>query len=182
MTAHRRVEIVDTMPASGTLPGAAMPSTTRIGAIMLGQDENTLLPAFVRVTSGGSVRAQVTMSGFTSTNRSAGALEGQKGISFGSGLGIVRIFVDPTAATLVTLPNGRLIAAWLLFVNKGSAAINGDVPFGAHVYGLEAGESAMFHSQTFAEAFSGGVRAVLSTTYLTVTLGPTGLFTVLALP
>lgn len=182
MTAHRQVSIAtDSMPAAGTLPGSAMPTTTRVGAVVICQDENTMLPAFARCTSGGSVRVQATQSGFTSTGRSSGVLEQQRGISFGSSLGIVRVFVDPAAATLLTL-NGKNIAAWLLFINKGTAAAGGEAPYGAHVYAMSAGETRDFNNLSFAEGFSAGLRAVLSTTFLTVTLGPTGLFSVLALP
>lgn len=181
MTAHRTVQIVDTVPLQGTLPPASMPTTTSVGAILICRNENTLTPALVACTTGGAVRVSASQSGYTATSRSTGSLEQQRGITFGCSLGFVRVFVDPTAATLVTIGT-RNIAAWLIIVNKGSAATNGDVPHGALVYGLEAGETREINTLVFQDVCTSGLRAVLSTTSTLVTLGPTGLFSVHGLP
>lgn len=135
--------------------GAALPTSTTVYSIMRGRESNSGNAYFVEVDS--SRRMWVVSHHPTpGTVSHSSALEEQRGIDFGFALQDLTVFSDADG--------------YILLVNKASDAINTDVPMGAHIYKIAAGETIVIGVGAPAISFSSGVQAVFSTTAAQVTL------------
>ena len=148
------------LPTKATIGSANVAvDASIIGVYMLGYDSNNSRWRRPYVDSSDRLAVATTPASATTTSRSAGAYEEQRGIDFSFGLWQAVVYSETTG--------------YILLVNKGSDAINGDVPYGSNVYPIQAGQTieiGALGAGTY-ENFTSGCQVVFSSTILTVTLG-----------
>lgn len=146
---------------------AGNPTTTKIGAVLMGREENGDTLRRVRTTSQNELYVQPLAIGLSTTSRTSGSsYEAQRGVNFGCSPSFVRCFVSPTATNATT--GGATF--YLILVNKSSAAANNDTALGADVFPVVAGTLIQVDMSGCSEAFTSGCQAVLSETPDLVTL------------
>lgn len=148
------------LPATATISSSNVAAAASvIGSYMLGYDSNSSRWRRAAVDSSDRLAVATTPASATTTSRSAGAYEIQRGIDFAFSLWQLIVFSET--------------AGYILLVNKASDAIDTDVPYGANVYPIQAGQTIEIGAlgQGTYENFSSGCQVVFSSTPLTVTLG-----------
>lgn len=146
------------LPAASALSNssAGNPTTTKIGAVLMVREENG--DTLRRWACDTSNRPYVvpTPVAMAVTSRSTGAYQAQRGVNFGCSPSFIRVY--------------SRLAGYILLVNKGSAAVDGDAPYGADVFKIAADSTIQIDMSTVGESFGSGCQVVLSTTPLVVTL------------
>lgn len=135
---------------------AGNPTTTKIGAVLMVREENG--DTLRRWSCDTSNRPYVvpTAVAMAVTSRSTGAYQAQRGVNFGCSPAFIRVY--------------SRLAGYILLVNKGSAAVDGDAPYGGDVFKIAADSTIQIDMSTVGESFGSGCQVVLSTTPLVVTL------------
>lgn len=156
----------------------ANPTTTLVGACAMGYDSNTSQWKRLECDSSRRQIVQTVAPTMAVTSRTSGtAYEAQRGVNFSYAPAAVRVFLSPS---YVNATLGGSIA-YILFVNKGSAAANADAPYGADVFPISAGTSEQIDISGISESMASGCQVVISDTPHQVTLPGTawGRFTIL---
>ena len=158
-----------TFPTASALSNASAgnPTTTKIGAVIMGREEYGDTLRRIRTTSQNDLYVQPLAIALSTTSRTSGSsYEAQRGVNFGCSPAFVRCFVSPTATNATT--GGTTF--YLLMVNKSSAAANNDTALGADVFPVVAGTMIQIDMAGCSEAFTSGCQVVLSETPHLVTL------------
>ena len=143
--------------AAASNSSAANPTTTFVKAVVMAREENS--DTLRRVTCNSTNKLQVTPDAvsMTTTSRTSGSsYEAQRGIDFGCAPGFIRVY--------------SRLAGYILLINKGSDAVDGDAPYGADVFKIAADSTIQIDMSTVGESFTSGCQVVLSTTPEQVTL------------
>jgi hypothetical protein len=163
-----------TFPTASALSNssAGNPTTTKIGAVIMGREENGDTLRRVRTTSQNDLYVQPLAIALSTTSRTSGSsYEAQRGVNFGCSPTFVRCFVHPDAVNATRVAAGKSATRfYLLFVNKSSAAANGEAPLGADAIPVEADTCVQVDMSGCSEAFTSGCQVVLSETPHLVTL------------
>ena len=148
-----------TFPTASALSNssAGNPTTTKIGAVCMGREENGDTLRRLRCTAQNDLYVQPLAIGLSTTSRTSGtSYEAQRGVNFGCSLAFVRVYSKT--------------AGYILLVNKSSAAANGDAPFGADAFKIAADSTIQIDMSGCSEAFTSGCQVVFSSTPEQVTL------------
>lgn len=135
---------------------AANPTTTKIGAVVMGREENGDTLRRIRATSQNELYVQPLALSMGTTSRSTGTYQAQRGINFGCAPAFIRVY--------------SRLAGYILLVNKSSAAANADVPYGGNVFKIAADSTIQIDMSGTGESFTSGCQVVLSSTPEVVTL------------
>lgn len=147
-----------TFPTASALSDASAgnPTTTKIGAVIMGREENSDTLRRIRATSQNELYVQPLGLSMGTTSRSTGTYQAQRGINFGCAPAFIRVY--------------SRLAGYILLVNKGSAAANTDVPYGGDVFKIVADSTIQIDMTGIGESFTSGCQVVLSSTPEVVTL------------
>ena len=146
-------------PTAAALSNSAAdnPTVTAIGACLMARYEDGSQRRRVICDSSNRLIVQPAAVSMTTTSRTSGSsYEAQRGIDFGCAPGFIRVY--------------SRLAGYILLINKGSDAVDGDAPYGADVFKIAADSTIQIDMSTVGESFTSGCQVVLSTTPEQVTL------------